>query len=71
MVANACTLTPKAGAFFALAISVQNFALVKSSLVLGAGDAKTLYAGVELHAELPKNLKNEYIYINNKLGFKP
>ena len=29
-----------------------------------------LYAGIELHAELPKNLKNEYIHINNKLGFK-
>jgi hypothetical protein len=29
-----------------------------------------LYAGLELHAELPKNLKNEYIHINNKLGFK-
>ncbi|MEA1991399.1 MAG: hypothetical protein U9N58_04275, partial [Thermodesulfobacteriota bacterium] len=35
----AFTLTPKAGAFFAFAISVQNFALAKSSLALGAGDA--------------------------------
>ena len=31
----------------------------------------TEYAEIELHAELPKNLKNEYIHINNKLGFKP
>ncbi len=29
-----------------------------------------LYAGIELHAELPKNLKNEYQYKSGKLGFK-
>jgi hypothetical protein len=31
-------LTPKAGAFFAFAISEQNFAFAKSSLAFGAGD---------------------------------
>ncbi len=31
-------LTPEAGAFFAFAISEQNFAFAKSSLVSGAGD---------------------------------
>ena len=28
-----------------------------------------LYAGIEIHAEIPKNLKNEYLYENTKLGF--
>jgi len=37
----AFTLTPKAGAFFAFAISEQNFAFAKPSLALGAGDAET------------------------------
>jgi len=28
-----------------------------------------LYAGLELHAELPKNLTNEYLYKDGPLGF--
>jgi len=32
-------LTPKARAFFTLAISEQNFAFAKSSLAFGAGDS--------------------------------
>jgi len=35
-------LTPKAWAFFILAISEQNFAFAKSSLAFGAGDSHVI-----------------------------
>jgi hypothetical protein len=51
-------LTPKAWAFFTLAISEQNFAFAKSSLAFGAGDS---HVGLTLR----KNQIGEYQYGNS------
>ena len=55
---KALHLTPEASAFFASAISEQNFAFARSSLASGAGD---LFVRHTKYMEYPKSFSRKYI----------